>query len=40
MTAANMFTAAGGALSGYGANKQKQNNFNNYLGTIKSIYGA
>lgn len=40
MTAANMFTAAGGALSGYGANKQKQNNFNNYLGLIKSIYGA
>jgi hypothetical protein len=40
MTAANMFTAAGGAMSGYGANKQKQNNFNNYLATIKSIYGA
>lgn len=40
MTAANMFTAAGGALSGYGANKQKQNNYDDYLATIRTIYGA
>ena len=40
MTAANKFTAAGGAMSGYGANKQKQNNFTDYLATIRAIYGA
>lgn len=40
MTAANMFTAAGGAMSGMGQNKQKQQNFDKYLGLLSSIYGA
>ena len=40
MTAANMFTAAGGGLSGYGANKQKQQNFDKYINLLNSIYGA
>lgn len=40
MTAANMFTAAGGALSKMGQNNLNQKNFDKYLDIISSIYGA